>query len=86
MHPAQNTVRAGRFRRLLGGVAIVGALAVAGSIATGRYLHPAQATAAVRSGSYRVSKDLGESHKARLPPLRDLGRKDQSQSWSSTSN
>ncbi|TWI72006.1 multidrug efflux system membrane fusion protein [Bradyrhizobium huanghuaihaiense] len=36
MPPSQNTSRAGRIRRLLGGVAIVGALAAAGSIATGR--------------------------------------------------
>lgn len=41
MHPARNTSRTGRFRRLLGGVAIVGTLAVAGAIATGHYLHAA---------------------------------------------
>ncbi len=40
MHPSQNSPRTGRFRRLLGGVAIVGALAVAGSIATGHYFVP----------------------------------------------
>lgn len=45
MHPSQNTPRTGRFRRLLGGVAVVGVLAAAGSIATGRYFHAAQATA-----------------------------------------
>ena len=42
MHPSQETSAAGRFRRLLGGVAIVGALAAA---ATGHYFHAAQATA-----------------------------------------
>ncbi|WP_298874591.1 efflux RND transporter periplasmic adaptor subunit [uncultured Bradyrhizobium sp.] len=46
MHPSQETSSAGRLRRLLGGVAIVGALAAAGSIATGHYFHAAQATAA----------------------------------------
>ncbi|GGI22634.1 efflux RND transporter periplasmic adaptor subunit [Bradyrhizobium guangdongense] len=45
MHPSQETSPAGRFRRLLGGVAIIGALAAAGSIATGHYFHAAQATA-----------------------------------------
>ncbi|MGX4772516.1 efflux RND transporter periplasmic adaptor subunit [Bradyrhizobium guangdongense] len=45
MHPSQETFRTGRFRRLLGGVAVVGALAAAGSIATGHYFHAAQATA-----------------------------------------
>lgn len=45
MHPSQETSPASRFRRLLGGVAIVGALAVGGSIATGHYFHAAQATA-----------------------------------------
>src|SRR5919197_2232445 len=43
MPPSQNT-RSGRFRRLLGGAAVVGALVAAGSIATGRYFHAAQAT------------------------------------------
>ncbi|MDA9520784.1 RND transporter MFP subunit [Bradyrhizobium sp. CCBAU 11434] len=45
MHPSQETSPAGRLRRLLGGVAIVGTLAVAGSIATGHYFRAAQATA-----------------------------------------
>ena len=45
MHPSQNTSHASRFRRLLGGVAIVGTLAVAGSIATGHYFHAARAAA-----------------------------------------
>src|SRR4051812_43170480 len=45
MPPSQNTSRPGRVRRLLGGVAIMGALVVAGSIATGHYFRAAQATA-----------------------------------------
>ena len=54
MHPSQNTSRTGRFRRLLGGVAVVGALAVAGAIATGHYLHPAQATATAAAAEQAV--------------------------------
>ncbi|KJC60688.1 RND transporter MFP subunit [Bradyrhizobium sp. LTSPM299] len=38
--------RSGRFRRVIGGIAILGALAVAGSITTGRYFYAAQATGA----------------------------------------
>src|SRR3954463_13260351 len=45
MPPSQNTSRPGRVRRLLGGVAIMGALVVAGSLATGHYFRAAQATA-----------------------------------------
>ncbi|MCC8938898.1 efflux RND transporter periplasmic adaptor subunit [Bradyrhizobium sp. Arg68] len=37
--------RSGRFRSIVGGVVVIGALAVAGSITTGRYFHAAQATA-----------------------------------------
>ncbi|WP_166304811.1 efflux RND transporter periplasmic adaptor subunit [Bradyrhizobium sp. 2S1] len=37
--------RSGRLRRVVGGIVILGALAVAGSIATGHYFHAAQATA-----------------------------------------
>ncbi|WP_027571735.1 efflux RND transporter periplasmic adaptor subunit [Bradyrhizobium sp. WSM1743] len=55
MHPSQNTSRTGRFSRLLGGVAIVGALAAAGSIATGRYFHAAQATAPAAAAEQAVS-------------------------------
>lgn len=55
MPPTQNTSRAGRFRRLLGGVAVVGALAVAGTIATGRYFHAAQATAPAAAAEQAVS-------------------------------
>jgi multidrug efflux system membrane fusion protein len=54
MHPSQNSPRTGRFRRLLGGVAIVGALAVAGSIATGHYLRAAQATATAAAAEQAV--------------------------------
>ncbi|WGS22554.1 MULTISPECIES: efflux RND transporter periplasmic adaptor subunit [unclassified Bradyrhizobium] len=38
--------RSGRFRRTVGGIVILGAVAVAGSIATGRYFYAAQATTA----------------------------------------
>ncbi|PDT88944.1 efflux transporter periplasmic adaptor subunit [Bradyrhizobium sp. Y36] len=54
MPPSQETSSAGRFRRLLGGVAIVGALAAAGSIATGRYFHAAQATATAAAAEQAV--------------------------------
>jgi multidrug efflux system membrane fusion protein len=54
MHPSQETSPAGRFRRLLGGVAVVGALVVAGSIATGHYFHAAQATATAASAEQAV--------------------------------
>src|SRR5689334_2194283 len=54
MHPAHNTARTGRFRRLLGGVAVVGALAVAGSIATGHYFRAAQATATAAAAEQAV--------------------------------
>ena len=54
MHPSRNTSRTGRFRRLLGGVAIVGTLAAAGAIATGHYLHPAQATATAAAAEQAV--------------------------------
>ncbi|WP_298242688.1 efflux RND transporter periplasmic adaptor subunit [uncultured Bradyrhizobium sp.] len=54
MPPSQETHPAGRFRRLLGGVAIVGALAAAGSIATGRYFHAAQATATAAAAEQAV--------------------------------
>ena len=34
-----------RFRRIVGGLAVVGAVVAAGSVATGHYFHAAQATA-----------------------------------------
>ncbi|MHC2579603.1 RND family efflux transporter MFP subunit [Bradyrhizobium diazoefficiens] len=55
MPPSQNTSRPGRIRRLLGGAAIVGALAVAGSIATGHYFRAAQATATAAAAEQAVS-------------------------------
>src|SRR6266700_2520061 len=55
MPPSENASRPGRFRRLLGGVAIVGALAVASSIATGHYFHAAQATAMAAAAEQAVS-------------------------------
>jgi membrane fusion protein, multidrug efflux system len=55
MPPSQNPPSAGRFRRLLGGAAIVGAIAVAGSIATGRHFHAAQATVTAAAAEQAVS-------------------------------
>ncbi|WP_027551628.1 efflux RND transporter periplasmic adaptor subunit [Bradyrhizobium sp. Cp5.3] len=54
MPPSPNT-RTARFRRLLGGIAVVGVLATAGSIATGRYFHAAQATSAAATAEQAVS-------------------------------
>ncbi|MGL9618334.1 efflux RND transporter periplasmic adaptor subunit [Bradyrhizobium sp. U531] len=54
MPPSQNTPRAGRIRRLLGGVAVIGALAVAGTIATGHYFRAAQATATAAAAEQAV--------------------------------
>ncbi|MBR0870742.1 efflux RND transporter periplasmic adaptor subunit [Bradyrhizobium tropiciagri] len=45
MPPSTENPRSGRFRSITGGILIVGALAVAGSITTGRYFYAAQATA-----------------------------------------
>ena len=45
MPPSTQNPRSGRFRRVVGGVVILGAVAVAGSVATGHYFHAAQATA-----------------------------------------
>lgn len=55
MPPSQNSSRPRRIRRLLGGAAIVGALAVAGSIATGHYFRSAQATATAAAAEPAVS-------------------------------
>lgn len=55
MPPSQNTSRPRRIRSLLGGAAIVGALAVAGSIATGHYFHSARATATAAAAEQAVS-------------------------------
>lgn len=54
MPPSPNTPRAGRIRRLLGGVAVIGALAVAGTIATGHYFRAAQATATAAAAEQAV--------------------------------
>jgi multidrug efflux system membrane fusion protein len=54
MHPSQETSPSGRLRHLLGGVAVVGALAVAGSIATGHYFHAVQATATAAAAEQAV--------------------------------
>jgi membrane fusion protein, multidrug efflux system len=45
MPPSHNTPRSGRFRRVFGGFLVLGAIVAAGSVATGRYFHAAQATA-----------------------------------------
>jgi membrane fusion protein, multidrug efflux system len=45
MPPPPVTPHSGRFRRVVGGLAVVGAIIAGGSIATGRYFHAAQATA-----------------------------------------
>jgi membrane fusion protein, multidrug efflux system len=45
MPPSSNTPRPSRFRRIVGGIAVGGAVTVAGSVATGHYFHAAQATA-----------------------------------------
>src|SRR5689334_21240134 len=54
MIPSQNTSRPSRISRLLGGVAIVDALAVTGSIATGHYFRAAQATATAAAAEQAV--------------------------------
>jgi membrane fusion protein, multidrug efflux system len=45
MPPSPATPRFSRFRRIAGGLAVVGAIGAAGSVATGHYFHAAQATA-----------------------------------------
>ncbi|QHO71282.1 efflux transporter periplasmic adaptor subunit [Bradyrhizobium sp. CCBAU 051011] len=44
MPPPANTFRSGRFRRVVGGLGIIGIIVAAGSIASGRYFYAAQAT------------------------------------------
>ncbi|KWV51727.1 RND transporter MFP subunit [Bradyrhizobium macuxiense] len=44
--PSSKNPRSGRFRRVVGGIVILGAVAVAGSVATGHYFYAAQATSA----------------------------------------
>jgi multidrug efflux system membrane fusion protein len=55
MHPSPTKVSPHRFRRLLGSVAVLGLLAGAGSIATGRYFHAAQATATAAAAEQAVA-------------------------------
>ena len=45
MPPSPATPRFSRFRRIVGGLAVVAAIGAAGSVATGHYFHAAQATA-----------------------------------------
>ncbi|MFB9263500.1 efflux RND transporter periplasmic adaptor subunit [Bradyrhizobium erythrophlei] len=45
----------GRFRRIVGGIVILGAVAVAGSVATGHYFHSAQATASATAPEQAVA-------------------------------
>lgn len=45
MPPSPVFPRFSRFRRVVGGLAVVGAVVAAGSVATGHYFHAAQATA-----------------------------------------
>ncbi|MGY3617576.1 efflux RND transporter periplasmic adaptor subunit [Bradyrhizobium sp. USDA 10063] len=46
MPPSRITPRSGRFRRIVVGIVILGAIAAAGSVLSGRYFHAAQATSA----------------------------------------
>jgi multidrug efflux system membrane fusion protein len=55
MPPSPNTPHSGRFRRFVGGLAIVGAVIAAGSVATGRYFYAAQATAGSAAPEQAVS-------------------------------
>jgi len=55
MPPSPNTPHSGRFRRFVGGLAIVGAVVAAGSVATGRYFYAAQATAGSAAPEQAVS-------------------------------
>lgn len=55
MPPASTKVPPRPVRRLLGGIAVLGVLAGAGSIATGRYFHAAQATATAAAAEQAVA-------------------------------
>jgi multidrug efflux system membrane fusion protein len=46
MPPSRITPHSGRFRRIVGGIVILGAVAAAGSVLSGRYFYAAQATSA----------------------------------------
>jgi multidrug efflux system membrane fusion protein len=55
MPPSPINSHSGRFRRLFGGLAVVGAVVAAGSVATGRYFHAAQATPSAAAPEQAVS-------------------------------
>jgi membrane fusion protein, multidrug efflux system len=55
MPPPPATPHSGRFRRIVGGLAVVGAITAAGSMATGRYFHAAQATASSAASEQAVA-------------------------------
>ncbi|MGY3239940.1 RND family efflux transporter MFP subunit [Bradyrhizobium sp. USDA 4448] len=55
MPPSPSTSRPRRLRRMLGGVAAMGTLAIAGSLATGHYFRSAQATATAAAAEQAVS-------------------------------
>ncbi|MGY3604700.1 MULTISPECIES: efflux RND transporter periplasmic adaptor subunit [unclassified Bradyrhizobium] len=55
MPPARITPRSGRFRRIVGGIVIVGAVAAAGSVLSGRYFYAAQATSAATAPEQAVA-------------------------------
>jgi membrane fusion protein, multidrug efflux system len=55
MPPSQNTPHSGRFRRVIGGFVILGAIVAAGSVATGRYFYAAQATQSATAPEPAVS-------------------------------
>lgn len=69
MHPSSDTRHSGRSRRILWGLAIVGAVAVTGSMLTGRYFHDAaQATqnAAAAEQAVAVTAAVVEPRSASL--------------------
>ncbi|MBR1121325.1 efflux RND transporter periplasmic adaptor subunit [Bradyrhizobium lablabi] len=69
MHPSSPSRRSGRFRRVLVGLVLVGAVAVAGSMLTGRYFHnAAQATqnAAVAEAAVAVTVAVVEPRSTSL--------------------
>lgn len=55
MPPSRITPRSGRFRRIVGGIVIVGAVAAAGSVLSGRYFYAAQATSAAAAPEQAVA-------------------------------
>ena len=55
MPPSRITPRSGRFRRVAGAIVILGAVAAAGSVLSGRYFHAAQATGAAAAPEQAVA-------------------------------